>query len=169
MVIIVFNLETEIGHLMFSIILFFRTETLRKYPPVTIITRQCTENYNIPDTDVVIAKGTPIFIPVFGLHRDERYYPDPTRYDPDRFSVENSAGKTFLDRPYMPFGSGQRICMGLRLGKLQVKIGLITMLQRYNFALGAKFLEKELELCPRTFVTTPKSGIPLIATKRQFK
>lgn len=117
---------------------------------------------------MVIERGTPVFIPVYGLHRDEKYYPDPERFDPDRFSAENSAGKTFLERPYLPFGSGQRLCMGLRLGKLQVKIGLISMLKNYNFVLGAKYLEKELELNPRTVVNTPKYGLPLLASKRSI-
>lgn len=66
----------------------------------------------------------------------------------------------------MPFGSGQRICMGPRLGKLQVKIGLISMLQRYDFTLGAKYLENELEFCPKTFVTAPKFKLPLILKRR---
>lgn len=118
--------------------------------------------------NVVIEKGTQVFIPVHGLHRDEKYYPQPEQFIPDRFSAENAAGKTFSDRPYIPFGSGQRLCMGLRLGKLQVKIGVISMLQRYNFALGAKYLENELELSAGTIIATPKYGLPLLATKRQF-
>lgn len=111
-------------------------------------------------------KGTQIFIPVYGLHHDEKFYPEPEKFDPNRFSAENSAGKTFLDRPYMPFGSGQRLCMGLRLGKLQVKIGLISMLQKYNFTLGAEYLKEDLELNPKTFINTPKFGLPLLASKR---
>lgn len=59
---------------------------------------------------VQIPKGTPIIIPIYGLHSDEKYFPDPEKFDPDRFSKENSGMITKYT--FMPFGEGPRICLG---------------------------------------------------------
>lgn len=72
----------------------------------------------MPGTDIVLEKGTSVFIPAFSLQRDEIYWPDPTKFDPMRFSSENKNRKTFAEMPYLPFGDGPRNCIGLRLGKM---------------------------------------------------
>lgn len=81
------------------------------YPPVPQITRKCDKDYPVPGTDVVIEKGTPVFIPVYGLHHDPEYYPNPEKFDPERFSAENK--KQILPFTYMPFGEGPRLCIGM--------------------------------------------------------
>ncbi|XP_031625573.1 probable cytochrome P450 6d5, partial [Contarinia nasturtii] len=100
-------------------------ETLRKYPPLTILNRACLSDYKIPNTNKIIEKGTEMFIPIFGLQRDEKYYEEPNKFDPDRFNEENSVGKNQSNRPYYPFGDGPRNCIGMRLGKMQTKVGLV--------------------------------------------
>lgn len=72
--------------------------------------RICVADYNIPDTDILIEKGTMLVIPVLGLHRDEEYFPDPERFDPERFSKENK--RKIPQFSYLPFGEGPRICIG---------------------------------------------------------
>ena len=64
-------------------------ETLRKYPPVFFLTRRSNKDFVIPETKLTIPKGTHINIPVFSLHRDPEYYPDPEKYDPERFTQDN--------------------------------------------------------------------------------
>jgi cytochrome P450 family 6 len=49
------------------------------------------EDYKILDTDMVIEKNTPIFISMLGLHYDSKYFPEPDKFDPERFNVENNA------------------------------------------------------------------------------
>lgn len=61
-------------------------------------------------TDFCIPKGTSVAIPVFGLHRDSNIYPNPEKFDPERFSEENI--KTRHPYVYLPFGEGPRICIG---------------------------------------------------------
>lgn len=83
---------------------------MRKYPPVPSVTRQCIEDYKLPDSDIVINKGTRVFIPIKGLHYNEEYYSNPEVFDPDRFSEENK--KERHQYVHIPFGEGPRICIG---------------------------------------------------------
>lgn len=86
------------------------TETLRMYPSLPVVNRVCTERYIVPGTDLVVDEGVRVHIPTFAIHHDPELYPDPFRFDPDRFSEENSKGR----HPYafIPFGEGPRMCIG---------------------------------------------------------
>jgi cytochrome P450 family 6 len=88
------------------------TETLRKYPPVPFLTRECTKKYTIPGTDVTIEEGTLVVIPVIGLHKDQKYFPNPEKFDPARFREEMKSKRPQFT--YLPFGEGPRICIGKR-------------------------------------------------------
>jgi cytochrome P450 family 6 len=88
------------------------TEALRKYPSVPFLTRECTKKYTVPGTDVTIEKGTLVVIPVTGLHMDDKYYADPEKFDPNRFSEEMKNKRPQFT--YLPFGEGPRICIGKR-------------------------------------------------------
>lgn len=72
--------------------------------------RKCAEEFKDPDSDLVIEKDAYLFIPISGLHRDERYYPDPEKFDPERFTEENKALRPKC--VYLPFGDGPRFCIG---------------------------------------------------------
>jgi cytochrome P450 family 6 len=85
-------------------------ETLRKYPSIPVIPRRCTKDYKIPQTDIILKKGTNVFIPLLGLHYDDEYYPDPEVFDPERFSEENK--KTRPPLTWLAFGDGPRVCIG---------------------------------------------------------
>lgn len=110
---------------------------------------------------MTIEKGTAVIVAPFSLHRDEKYYPNPLKFDPSRFSSENKAGKTFVDMPYMPFGEGPRNCIGMRMGKLSVKATVAAILRKYDIQLDERHVGRELELCPGTDVLVSKSGIHL--------
>jgi cytochrome P450 len=86
------------------------SETLRKYPPAPRLSRECTKTYKIPGTEIVLEKGVLTIIPILGLHHDPKYYPDPDRFDPERFSEEEKAKRHHY--VYLPFGEGPRICIG---------------------------------------------------------
>lgn len=142
------------------------TETLRKYPTVPFLNRECTKDYQIPGTDVVIEKGVGIMISLLGLQFDEKYYPEPEKFIPERFNEENSADKNIVNRPYLPFGDGPRICIGMRMGKMQAKAGLVMLLKDYKFELGDKHIGKELEYAASAFVMTPVGGLVVKCSKR---
>ncbi|XP_047098723.1 cytochrome P450 6k1-like [Schistocerca piceifrons] len=107
---------------------FHASESLRKYPPLPFLNRDCVEPYKIPDSDVVVDKGTAVVVSLFGLHYDPDHFPDPERYDPERFSEEQKAKRH--PYVYLPFSDGPHICIGMRLGLLQTKVGLANILSK---------------------------------------
>ncbi|CAH0561305.1 unnamed protein product [Brassicogethes aeneus] len=111
-------------------------ETLRKYPAVPINPRQCTKDYKIPGTNIVIEKGTTTFIPTMAIHYDPDIYPDPDKFDPERFSDENKAKRH--PSAWLPFGLGPRECIGLRFALMQIKVCLVKVLKDYDVTLNEK-------------------------------
>ncbi|XP_011704856.1 PREDICTED: probable cytochrome P450 6a13, partial [Wasmannia auropunctata] len=109
--------------------------TLRKYPPFPILNRICTKEIVLP-TNIHLPKGTLITIPVLGLHRDPSIYPDPDKFDPERFNTDKVAERH--PYAYLPFGEGPRNCVGTQFGYLQTKIGLVSLLSKYNFKLHSR-------------------------------
>ncbi|KAJ8735116.1 hypothetical protein PYW08_014366 [Mythimna loreyi] len=105
-------------------------EAMRKYPPIGVIQRLCSKDTYLP-SGVKIAKDNITLIPVFALHRDEKYYPNPDVFDPERFSSENGSNVN-NNYVYLPFGEGNRICIGNRFARLQVKVGLASLLRRFT-------------------------------------
>jgi cytochrome P450 family 6 len=91
-------------------VLTFSAETLRKYPPIPFLPRECTKKYAIPGTNITLEKGTSIVIPVLGIHKDPKYYPNPEEFEPDRFKDDVKSKRHHFT--YLPFGEGPRICIG---------------------------------------------------------
>ena len=70
--------------------------------------------FQIPNTDVIIEKGTPIYISLYGLGRDPRFWEEPEVFNSDRFAQKNR----IITDAYMPFGVGPRMCIGNNYKKL---------------------------------------------------
>ncbi|XP_031628009.1 probable cytochrome P450 6d5 [Contarinia nasturtii] len=141
-------------------------ETLRKYPPLSLLPRSCVKDYQIPGTNKVIKKGVQLFIPVLGLEMDAKFYEEPEKFIPDRFNEENSVGKNLINRPYLPFGAGPRNCIGLKLGLLQIKVGLVMMLKKFRFELSDQHKNTDMKFDPKFFFMAPLDGIHLKVFKR---
>jgi cytochrome P450 family 6 len=86
------------------------SETLRMYPILPFLDRVSTDTYKMPDCDFVLEKGVPVYISMLGMHYDPEYFPNPEKFDPNRFSEENKSN--ILPCSYFPFGEGPRICIG---------------------------------------------------------
>lgn len=132
------------------------------YPPFPILNRECTQNYQIPGTEWTIEKGTPLLIPVWALHHDEKYYPEPHEFRPQRFSDR----KHILELSFLGFGDGPRACIGTRLGRLQTKIALVSLLRKYRFEFGDELLQVPMTISPGSFLTAPEYGINLRVKSR---
>lgn len=90
--------------------MYFFAETLRRYTALPALNRQCTEDYKLPGIGLVIPKGMNIVIPIHGIHHDPEYYPDPYKFDPERFTDDKIKKKN--NYTYIPFGEGPRMCIG---------------------------------------------------------
>jgi len=138
-------------------------ETLRKHPPASNINRVVTQPYTIPDTTAELEKGIRVVIPVYAIHHDPRYYPEPERFDPERFSDEAKSFRPHFT--YLPFGEGPRNCIGMRFGLLQTKVCLTVLLSNFEFNVCEK-TKQPLELNPKSFITSAKGGIWLKISQR---
>uniref|UniRef100_A0A1B0EZ81 Uncharacterized protein n=1 Tax=Phlebotomus papatasi TaxID=29031 RepID=A0A1B0EZ81_PHLPP len=116
---------------------------------------------NIPGRDIIIEKGTRIFIPAHAIHHDPKYYQNPESFKPERFKTDasNNEQKGII---YMPFGDGPRACIGLRMGKLQSKLGIVLILSKFNIQLGDKLknLEK-IKFDLKSFTPSIEGGIKI--------
>lgn len=133
------------------------------YPILPFINRECNADWKIPQTDIIIEKGTFVCVPAHALQMDPLYYSEPDKFIPERFSTNEN--KPFNECPYLPFGIGPRNCIGLRLGKMQTKVGLTLMLKN-NFYLLNGNTEKPLVMSPKSILLTAVGGMEFKIIKR---
>ncbi|XP_050299615.1 cytochrome P450 6j1-like isoform X2 [Anthonomus grandis grandis] len=134
------------------------SETLRKYPTLPFLDRVCNADYKLTD-EITIEKGTKIFVPLFGLHYNKELFPNPYKYDPERFadkSVINADNMLY----YMPFGEGPRICIGNRFGLMGVKTALVSILSKFDLVKSDKTPE-HINFDPKGIVLQSTIGIPI--------
>ena len=105
-------------------------ETLRLYPPVWLFTRRSHADDELDDYDV--PPGTDIYLSPFVLHRSKNYWPQPERFDPERFAPGDKPKK---DRPFFPFSLGPRRCLGEYFSFLEMKVHLGLLLPRFRLSL----------------------------------
>ncbi|ESO95502.1 hypothetical protein LOTGIDRAFT_116849 [Lottia gigantea] len=106
------------------------SESLRLYPPSIRLERQACNDVTIGE--ITIPKDTIIVIPTYTIHRDETIFPDPGQFNPERFSDLNKS--KIPSYCYFPFGLGPRSCIGMRMAILEVKLGMVGLLQKYKFS-----------------------------------
>ncbi|KAK9505569.1 hypothetical protein O3M35_009589 [Rhynocoris fuscipes] len=140
------------------------SEVIRKYPTLPFLERKCTKQYSFPNyPEIVIEEGTKIYIPVYSLHHDPKYFPNPDKFDPDRFSAENKSSIT--PYTYLPFGEGPRYCIGMRFGQLQTRMGIASILKKYK-VLPNKDTPSKLSFVGTGLVTTVSGPIKLVLEPR---
>lgn len=83
-------------------------ETLRKYPIAPTLMRESTKEYTISGTDLVLPKGTSIFLPLLGIQRDPDIYENPLQFKPERFLNSPNGEGNSKGAFYLPFGDGPR-------------------------------------------------------------
>jgi len=81
------------------------------YPPAVMIDRRCVKTYTLPtEPPFTLKPRDMVLVPIYALHHDPDYFPDPEKFDPERFSDENR--RNIKSCTYLPFGSGPRNCIG---------------------------------------------------------
>src|ERR1700691_5153966 len=126
-------------------------EAIRLYPPAPQFGREpthdvCIGKYRVP-------QGSLVAVNTYALQRDERFFADPERFDPERFA------KGWEERipryAYLPFGGGPRVCIGNGFAMMEARLIVATMAQQWQL-----LLEPGQEIVPVQLVTVrPKNGI----------
>lgn len=105
-------------------------ETLRLYPPVFFLPRQAAVDDEIDG--FAIPAGAVVAPVVYAIHRHPDVWDQPERFDPGRFTAARAGGRHPL--AWMPFGTGQRQCLGKDFALLEGRLILARILQRYELA-----------------------------------
>lgn len=108
-------------------------EVLRLYPPITFLPRVAAEDTTIGPRRV--RKGTMVMIAPWSIHRHEKLWRHPDRFDPDRWDASRAA--EVPTGAYLPFGAGPRICIGAGFATLEASLVIARLARRYDFVAEA--------------------------------
>ncbi|XP_010375973.2 cytochrome P450 3A43 isoform X1 [Rhinopithecus roxellana] len=126
-------------------------ETLRLFPVVSRVTRVCKKDIEI--NGVFIPKGLAVMVPIYALHHDPKYWTEPEKFCPERFSKKN---KDSIDPyRYIPFGAGPRNCIGMRFALTNIKLAIIKALQNFSF-----------ETCEETQIPLKLNNLPILQPEK---
>jgi cytochrome P450 len=123
--------ESELGINQNSLLFRVIRESLRLYPPGWAIGRRATQDTQIGETN--IPKGTMLLACPWAVHRCERYFSNPTRFDPDRWTPDLQ--RTLPKYAFFPFGGGPRSCVGEGFAWMELGIVLTEILRRWRIEL----------------------------------
>uniref|UniRef100_A0A1I8NC37 Cytochrome P450 n=1 Tax=Musca domestica TaxID=7370 RepID=A0A1I8NC37_MUSDO len=142
------------------------TETLRMYPPLPFLQRVSLNDYQTPDSEIVIEKNTEVFIPAHAIHYDPDIYPNPKLFRPERFLRR----ELFKRHPqtFLGFGDGPRNCIALRFGRMITKLGLIALLRNFQFSQSSED-SGDIEFSNHSMVLVPKGGVYLKVEKIEIE
>ena len=108
----------------------------------------CSKDYNVPGTDATIPKGTKVTLSTYGIAMDERYFPNPTAFNPEHYNSTNKEKRSSATD--VVFSIGPRQCIGTRFAMLQLKMGIANMV--------SKFLILPTSRLPDKYEADPKAG-----------
>lgn len=132
-------------------------EVMRLYPPVWILPR-------IAQADDVIGgyrvpAGADVLVCTYTLHRHPRYWPEPDRFDPDRFAPNAASSRPRY--AYIPFGAGPRVCIGMNLGLMEATVVLATVARHLRLTVAPGYrVESEPMLTLRIKGSLPMTVHP---------
>jgi cytochrome P450 len=126
-------------------------ETMRLYPPAWGIGRQALADCEIGGYSV--PKGTQLFLVIWLVHHDSRWFPDPDSFRPERW--DQDLIKRLPRCAYFPFGDGARICIGNHFALMEAVLLLATIAQKYHLSLES---DQALELVP-SITMRPRHGL----------
>lgn len=131
-------------------------ESMRLYPPAPALVRMATQDEIIDGQP--IKKGTLIVVSIYVVHRHRAMWDDPDRFDPDRFLPERESAR--LRGQYMPFGYGQRSCIGMPFAMVEGVSMLAAFVRAARFDWDGRHLPEPLS----QITLNPKGGMPLQLT-----
>ena len=133
-------------------------ESMRLYPPVWAIGRSVDNEYTLGK--YTIPAGSTIFMSQYVMHHDPRYYNEPDRFNPERWSVEARSSNPRFS--YFPFGGGIRACIGESFAWMEGILILSTIVREWKMQLVKG---QKIELDP-AITLRPKYGMKMILKRR---
>jgi cytochrome P450 len=128
-------------------------EAMRLYPPAALLARAARRDIMLDNEQ--IRAGTTVYVPVYAVHRHEKLWSEPDRFDPSRFEPE--AVKARDRYSYLPFGAGPRVCIGQNFALTEATAVLATLLSSFELRLRSGHQPE-----PRLRVTLrPAGGMPM--------
>jgi len=148
-------------------------ETLRMYPQPPLLIRRCRTEDNLPaggGREATVIRGMDIFLPLYNIHRDERFWPNANTFDPERFTrpyknpdIPSWQGfdpkkwsnllypnEIASDFAFMPFGAGARKCVGDEFAVMEATVTLAMVLRRFDFDFdSSKFTDVDINEHPK--------------------
>jgi cytochrome P450 len=134
-------------------------ESMRIYPPVWIIGRRALRDVNVDGH--IIPKGSYVHVSQFLMHRDPRYFPEPERFDPERWTSEATAARPRFS--YFPFGGGGLQCIGEGFAWTQALLVIATLASRWRMQLVPGH---RIELEPQVTLRS-RYGMPMTLERRK--
>lgn len=142
-------------------------ETLRFYPPLTLIERVAERDVYLKELDMTIKKGMEVSVSIYNMHHDPKYFPEPEMFIPERWLTdeylnENNEKLKSIDKKYnqilddelinrvrklnkeayIPFGLSFRSCIGRNFALVDAKLVLTHVLPKFKFISGSKTTTK---------------------------
>lgn len=133
----------------------FIQECLRVYTIVPLTGRQTTADTKIGN--ITYCKGVTLWVNMYGLAHDEKFFPEPEKFMPERFTKDRQ--KDLPPYSFIPFSGGPHICIGRKFSLLLMKVLIIVILQKFNVRLRDP--NEELEVMSQ-MVLKATHGIHLI-------
>jgi cytochrome P450 len=134
------------------------TEALRLYPPAWIMGRRALKDYQLGP--YVVPAGSIVIMSPYVIHHDDRYFRDPFRFDPHRWTPEARASRPQFS--FFPFGGGQRRCIGEGFAWTEAIMVIATLAQRWNLR---RVPGHPIALQP-LITLRPRHGIRMVLTGR---
>jgi cytochrome P450 len=106
-------------------------EAMRLYPPAYSFGRTALSEYKMGE--YIVPAGSTIYMSPYVIHRDPRYYPDPEKFDPERWTPEAEAQRPKF--AYLPFGGGPRVCIGEPFAWMEGILIIATLARRWRMRL----------------------------------
>ncbi|XP_055422496.1 ultra-long-chain fatty acid omega-hydroxylase [Bubalus kerabau] len=123
-------------------------ESLRQFPPVTLVSRRCTEDIKLPDGRI-IPKGIICLVSIYGTHYNPAVWPDSKVYNPYRFDPDNPQQRSPL--AYVPFSAGPRNCIGQSFAMAEMRVAVALTLLRFRLSVDrTRKVRRKPELILRT-------------------
>ncbi len=133
-------------------------EALRLYPPAWAIGRKALGDFTLGDFQ--IPAGSICIVSPFVVQRDERWFPDPDKFDPERWTPEAREARPKFS--YFPFGGGARVCIGERFAWMEGVIVMAAIAQKWWFRLAPGQRAEPLPLV----TLRVKNGLRMMAEPR---